>query len=281
MPSKPRQSDQSLNALASSGKGAARFTGKIAVVAVLMVIAGCGNDSLASRYPADWPKLERVATKGRQCPDISGNYVFENGTDDSAFGNDSTFIGRNVKSDSKWPWESVAISGDAAVSISLTYSRPRPPLPGLPMSPDTTMATLQHGKHYTCDEGWLIAQKQEMTIRTLSQNAIHRDVQYRGVRRVADTSTHFRRDTEGGLVARAKVREYRVLSIWAETGAGIPYWSDVRTYWAHWSSARMLSANVMAGKATQAEITQMNRLEREVYERENDGGSSMNEAQSH
>lgn len=273
MPSKPRQSDQSLNALASSGKGAARFTGKIAAVAVLMVIAGCGNDSLASRYPADWPKLERVATKGRQCPDISGNYVFENGADDSAFGNDSTFIGRNVKSDSKWPWESVAISGDAAVSISLTYSRPRATLSGLPMSPDTTNVTLLHGTHYTCDEGWLVAQKQEMSIRRLNQNVVHRDVEYRGVRRVADTSTHFRRDTNGGLVARADVRDYRVLSIWAETGAGIPYWSDVRTHWAHWPSARMLSTTVLVGKASREEIAKMSRLEREVYERENDGGS--------
>jgi hypothetical protein len=232
-------------------------------------LAGCGNDGSVGRYPADWPKLERVATQSTQCPDISGHYTIENDADDSAFGSESTFIGRNLARDVTWPWQSVAISGDTPVSLTLTYSRTRPALSGVPMPPDTRKATLLHGTHYTCEDGWLVTPKADLSIRTVSQNAIHRDVQYRGARHAADTTMHFRRDVNGGLVARVQVRDYRVLSVWAETGAGIPYWSDVRTHWAHWPSARMRSATIMAGNATRAEVAQMSRLEREEYEREN------------
>ena len=268
-----------MNPYARPDECATRISATIAIAMVIGTVTGCGNDSAGGRYPPDWPKLERVATNGKSCPDITGNYTFENDVDDSAFGSDSTFIGRNVTRDAKWPWQSVAISGDASISLTLTYSRPRPALSGVPMSPDTTKTTLVHGTHYTCDNGWLITPKADLSIRTVSQNAVHRDVQYRGARRVADSAVHFRRDTNGGLVARVEVREYRVLSVWAETGAGIPYWSDARTYWAHWPSARMLSATVLAGKATRAEIAQMSRLEREVYERENDAGTSMSDAE--
>ena len=280
MLSSPHRSPRRLPASSKrTSTGAARWVTTPVLAMTVSGLIGCGNDGSAGRYPPDWPKLERVATQSKQCPDISGNYTVENDADDSAFGSESTFIGRNVAHDAKWPWQSVAISGDATVSLTLTYSRPRPALSGVPMSPDTKKATLLHGTHYTCEDGWLVTPKAELSIRTVSQNAVHRDVQYRGARSVADTTMHFRRDVNGGLVARVQVRDYRVLSVWAETGAGIPYWSDTRTHWAHWPSARMLSATVMAGKATRAEIAQMSRLERESYERENDGGSSMNDAQ--
>ena len=110
---------------------AARISATIAIATVIGTLTGCGNESAGGRYPPDWPKLERVATNGKNCPDITGNYTFENDVDDSAFGSDSTFIGRNVTRDAKWPWQSVALSGDASVSLTLTYSRPRPALSGV------------------------------------------------------------------------------------------------------------------------------------------------------
>lgn len=108
---------------ARPGVRAARFSAAIAMAAVVGTLTGCGNDSAGGRYPPNSPKLERVATNGKSCRHHWELHL-QNDVDDSAFGSNSTFIGRNVTRDAKWPWQSVAISGDASVSLTLTYSRP-------------------------------------------------------------------------------------------------------------------------------------------------------------
>ena len=79
-------------------------------------------------------------------------------------------------------------------------------------------------------------------------------------------TARFRRDSKGGLVARANVREPRVISVWAETDAGIPYWLDINNYWARWRPVYDASDS---GDLTKINPATLRKIARQAYELEN------------
>ncbi len=228
----------------------------ITTLAMTLLVTACGvADDTKNRYPIDWPKLNTkvtLFTRGQNCPDLTGTYAYAPNGNGSAFGIRSTVLGDGVKEEYNAPWRTISIAGDINVALTITVTRPSMPTGGPASAPVTRSNTLLHGTQYTCKDGWLVGMPRDMSIlRSGRQEAVE-----------------FQRDTSGGLVARAHIREFRVFSLWAETGAGIPYWSDMRTYWARWDSGTMLSPTVAAGRATRDELQKMSRLERQIYERE-------------
>lgn len=240
--------------LANATQHAFRPIGAIALAALL---GGCGaDDNAQDRYPVDWPKLTRVASlfsRDKPCPNLSGTYAYSNVGDGSAFALSSTALADGARTRDDAPWVSMTIAGDAHVALTVTMSRAntRTTTGSTVALSDTN--TLLHGTHYTCKDGWLIGMPRNMSI----------------TRAGRPESAAFRRDVDGGLVARAHIREFRVLSLWAETGAGIPYWSDMRTYWAHWMPNAGTRSPLAMGRASPSELAAMGRLEREAYLLEN------------
>ena len=223
------------------------------VVALATLLSACGaSDSPQDRYPIDWPKLTHAASlfsREKPCPDLTGTYAYSNVGNGSAFTLSSTALADGARERYDAPWVSMTIAGDPHVALTVTMSRAttRPQTGNAFASSETN--TLLHGTNYTCKDGWLIGMPRNMSI----------------VRSGRQESAEFRRDVEGGLVARAHIREFRVFSLWAETGAGIPYWSDMRTYWAHWSANGATRSPLATGRASQAELAQMGKREREEY----------------
>ena len=127
--------------------------------------------------------------------------------------------------------------------------------------------TASHGNAYTCDGGWLAGMQQDLRVTTPHHNT-HGNVgpTYRSGTMGPQTA-RVRRDSEGGLVARANVRVPRVFSLWAETGAGLPYWFDTNTYWARW---RPVNDTVEQSKINPATLSKITRQE---YEMENGVGA--------
>jgi hypothetical protein len=236
---------------------------------IALLLTGCGSQG--DHYPADWPPLaskSSAASVNKGCPDLRGTYVFEaTAVDGTTFGALSTVLGVGVTQTYGAPLTRFTIAGDAASVLTITYSRARSALTGSGTAPESQMATAVYGVDYRCDGGWLVGSKRDMVIKTAHHNSIHRgEVSYR-TGSAGPQAASFRRDVDGALVAYANVRESRVFSLWAETGAGIPYWFDTRTYWARWTPV------YDTGSATKANPATMGRLERQEYELENGVGS--------
>jgi hypothetical protein len=214
-----------------------------------MLLSACGGaDNAQDRYPIDWPKLTNTAglfSREKPCPNLTGTYAYSNVGSGSAFALRSTILADGATERHDAPWISMTIAGDAHISLTITMSRAVTIAPTANAPAPSKTNTLLHGTNYTCKDGWLVGMPRNMPIGRSDRQE----------------SSAFRRDVDGGLVARAQFREFRVLTVWADNNAGIPYWSDMRTYWAHW----MPRSPYAMRRASPTELAQMGKLEREEY----------------
>ena len=124
---------------------------------------------------------------------------------------------------------------------------------------------------YTCDDGWLVGRvEQDLRISYPKHNHYdYKDVDY-GLSSLGPQIVRLRRDVEGGLVGRAKVREALEFTWQAGSGKGLPYWFEINTYWTHWM------ATVPKPVPTPNDVIapeKLQRIERQAYEQENGVGS--------
>ncbi len=231
-----------------------------------LLLFGCGD---STSYPPGWPLPSNKLTTGG-CPDITGTYLFgriDPDYDATTFDVLSTFLGRGVTQLASAPLLSFSVAGNPSTSVSITFSRTSSPRSESGKAAEVQTVTATYGGAYTCDGGWLVGTPQDLHVSTLRHD-LHRGSgpSYRsgtmGLQRV-----RVRRDSEGGLVARTSVREPRVFSLWAETGAGIPYWFDTHTYWARWQPINEPAEQSKINPAT------LNKITRQEYEMENGVGA--------
>ena len=246
-----------------------RFPGLTSTCACLfsLLLFGCGGSG--GRYPAGWPPLANKVTSGG-CPDVTGTYLFDQNDPDydaTTFGVLSTFLGTGVTRVSDAPLLSFSVAGDASNALRITFNSARSATAESGKAPETPTTTASHGSAYTCNGGWLVGMPHDLHVTTPWHNT------HGNVGPTSDSGTmgpqiaRIRRDSEGGLVARANVREARIFSVWAETGAGIPYWFDNNTYWARW---RTVNDTVEQSKINPATLS---KIARQVYEMENGVGT--------
>ena len=189
-------------------------------IVLVCAITACG-DKKSSAARAD-----RSGNTPRDCADVRGNYsLASSDAVDGQFDVAATFIGANAPSHTGDAWRTVTIDGNADTQLELTFARPasrsqptgdRSVPAYIRQAMETTQTrvvdeqkvTVQRGLHYDCKGGWL----------------------------VGPAKARVQRDASGDLVGRLEERQARVISVWAETGAGIPYWFDTTTRAARWLS---------------------------------------------
>jgi hypothetical protein len=206
---------------------------------------------------------------------MRGTYVFDEihrDHDAKTFSLLSSFLGAGVTQVYNAPLLSFTIVGDAETMLTITFARARSAgAADSGKAPEKQTVTALRGVAYTCDDGWLVGTaKQDLRVTYPKHNHYnYKDVDYR-LSSIGPQIVRLRRDSEGGLVGRTDVREARVFSVWAETGAGIPYWFDINTYWTRWTptlpTPALVPNDVIAPDKLQ-------RIERQVYEQENGAGS--------
>jgi hypothetical protein len=171
------------------------------------------------------------------CPNVQGLFSLlgpeERGGQFSLLG---TFMSVGISPAFDNPWLAVRIEGNASTVLSATYLRaphkaaarrgdPSTPAyirraldvaSGKPDEFEKQTVTLVKGTHYECRGGWLVAAKGQPAVR-------------------------IRRDAGGDLEGYLIERTPRVISVWAETGAGIPYWFDDKRRNANWRKTSMTS----------------------------------------
>ena len=219
----------------------------LALIAIATLLAGCDDARATVRnvlthagrlLSGEGAGSGPVAQRG--CPDVQGRYSLSAGpVAGGQFDLLGTYLGHGIHSDPGAPWRSISIEGDAARELRLTAVRRDPrekvptPLSSQPayiryaletpynVALDKRTITLRAGEHYECERGWIIPTR-------------------------GQPGAHFRRDANGDLEGRLEERTARVISLWAETGAGIPYWFDSKTRWARWASVRASDAEMVA-----------------------------------
>ena len=170
-----------------------------------------------------------------ECPDIQGVYSLRaQDVPGGQFSLPGTFLGREILPMAHNPWLAVKIEGTPGSVLTVTYLRAAqsdsvklgakstPAYVKYAMevtadrvgSLDKQTATLARGAHYECRDGWLAAPNEHLGLRV-------------------------RRNAEGDLEGYLTERTPRVISLWAETGAGIPYWIDSKRRNATWPSASL------------------------------------------
>lgn len=219
------------------------------VVLALALLSGCenrgeagrgqrtnGDHAASSADPQNW--------RGRQakdCPDLTGRYELSaTKVDGGNYDLLSTFLGAGVHHAAGHPWRAVAIEGDTATQLQLKFERLAVPqskagngksgsLPGLAGSApggtsvvDEHVVVLRYGTNYRCKRGWLVAVN-------------------------PDLSTPSIRRSGAGLEGELIERTQRVIPLWAETGAGIPYWIKDTPYSVFWATAPRLTAATADG----------------------------------
>lgn len=210
-----------------------------ALIAVTLLLAGCDDAATTLRsgisYVARFLSGELWQTKNgspKGCPAVQGSYALIAPTSTGGqLDLLSTFLGGGVHHAQGNPWRSVAIAGDASNELKLTFARPRQraakkDTSGAPSQPayisyaleipnyeavDRHSTAVRPGVNYGCKNGWLTAED-------------------------GHSSIQIRRDSTGSLEARMTVLTPRVISVWAETGAGIPYWFDSKTNTVRWAA---------------------------------------------
>lgn len=237
-----------------------------------LALSACGGTG--GTYPPDWPPFTKKSS-AHGCGDLRGTYVFDEfhrDYDATTFSVLSTFLGAGVTQVYNAPLLSFTIAGDAETALTVTFTRARSALTtDRGSAPERQTVTAPRGVAYTCDDGWLVGMvKQDLRVMYPKHNNYdYKDVDYR-MSSMGPQIVRVRRDVEGGLIGQTKVREARVLSLWAETGAGIPYWFDINTYWTRWVATVPTSVptsnDVIASEKLQ-------RIERQEYEQENGVGS--------
>jgi hypothetical protein len=213
-----------------------RYVSTALLIGGAVLLAGCGDpiDTFRSAKAklsgasasGGGPRMPTVDAKA--CPDVQGTYSLEAPVSPGGqFDLLSTLLGGGLSHRADNPWRGVVIDGNSASMLTLTFARPGkrdnstgdPSLPAYiryaletpqnrPVERDTIK--LQAGVHYDCKRGWLVPTG-------------GRDGPW--VRRAVGG------DLEGHLVERTA----RVIPLWAETGAGIPYWFDSSTRTARWA----------------------------------------------
>lgn len=220
----------------------------LALVVAPLLLSGCGDSTPTLRDGVAaigrWWSGDRVADGKpvllRGCPDVQGHFsLMAEAERGGQFHLLTTLLAGGVRHDPGHPWRSVRIEGHAGRELLLTYMRPgtgearRDSSAGLPahlryaletpIAPgfDTRSVVLRAGEHYDCKGGWLVpAQGQR--------------------------GAQIRRDHRGDLEGRIEVRSARVISLWAETGAGIPYWFDTTVRSARWEAEGSLATGTDA-----------------------------------
>ncbi len=188
-----------------------------------LMLSACGKED---KYPTGWPPL--VKTKiGNGCPDLRGTYEFkepnrEHGTTFTVL---SSFLGAGVKDDFYVPLRSFTVEGDAEAMLTVTFARqPKDGTTDWKGFSETQKVMSKRGVAYSCDGGWLVGMhKQELLVKQPRPASWGPQI------------VSLSRDMDGDLVGRTKVRQKLVISVWAETGAGIPYGFETITYWTHWT----------------------------------------------
>ena len=126
-----------------------------ALCAPTLLLSACGSSN--SRYPAGWPPLSSKSSAGG-CSDVTGKTCLTATTLITMRLRLvlSTFLGGGVTQVYAAPFESFAIAGDAATSLTITVTRApsSPTIPG--KAPETQTATALNGSAYTCDSAWLV-----------------------------------------------------------------------------------------------------------------------------
>ncbi len=233
-----------------------------------LLLNACNGSN--SSYPKTWPPLAtKSSTKG--CSDLQGTYLFEASLadyDGMTFSVLSSFLGAGVSQAQNAPLRTFMIEGDADTQLTATFtssSSNRTTDPGNTSRRQTI--TVKRGVDYTCDGGWLVGVfKQDLQVTYPKHHHYDsRNVDYRHGS-MGPQLVRLQGDAGGGLVGLTSVRTTRVLSLWAETGAGIPYWFDTDTVWTHWVPTA-LETGAMPGDV--ANPAKMGRMERQNYELEN------------
>lgn len=211
----------------------------MALAATTLLLAGC-EDVLGKKLRAWWFSTaeDRTASSSaiaRVCNDVRGTFSLATpAAQGRSFDIWSTFLAADVRQQRDNPWQTLTIGGNPDTVLELTYARPAksaaPPgdksVPAYiryaletPQSQpiEKKSATVQRGVHYECKRGWLKGIAQSASIQ---------------------------REHGGDLTGRSEERTARVFSLWAETGAGIPYWFDTTILSARWVAVSPSSAGV-------------------------------------
>ncbi len=203
----------------------------VLTITILLCVASlcaCGDNGGVQRTSSS-SKGALSASAPRDCPDVRGSYsAIDPEKSNTSFTLSETMLGNTLPRQWNNPWRVMTISGNADTALTVTFTRPTksaaPPgdksVPAyirqaLENPADTPLekhtVNMTRGAQYECNNGWLASLTSE-----------HR--------------TSLRRGEDGELVASRAVKRARVLSLWAETGAGIPYWYDTETQSARWAA---------------------------------------------
>ncbi len=244
-----------------------------------LLLSACGGSD--GNYPKDWPLLA-TRRSAHGCSDLRGTYQFDTrrpDDDTTTFSLVSSFLGAGVQQTFDAPLRLFTVEGDAETQLTVSFvsahaattSAPASDAPS-PSTPQTI--TVRRGQDYSCEDGWLVGKVKHELLVTYARHD-HHDYKDLSLRHGAlgPQTVRLRRDAEGGLVGRSSARIPRVISLWAETGAGIPYWYDDETYWTRWMPTQSQPpVQVMPKNAAQA--ARMERLQRQENDLENGTGAA-------
>lgn len=219
----------------------------IALIATAFLLTGCDDPittvrnviSHVAKFLSRGDQKTVAAPSPKDCPDVQGSFsLMANDVPRGQFDLLSTYMSGGVRHAQGNPWQNVSIEGNAAKELKLTFARPgqRDPKKADASVPayiryaletpynqpvDKQTVVVRPGEHYDCKRGWLVPTR-------------------------GQPGAHIRRDPGGDLEGRLEERTARVFSLWAETGAGIPYWFDSRTRSARWAAVSSLSVGMSA-----------------------------------
>ena len=236
-------------------------------VLALATVTGCGDKGNAKRESGG-NKGALSATTPRECPDVRGSFsAIDPEATSKSFTLWETMLGSGAPRQQGNPWRVMTIAGNADKALEITFSRPtknatlsgdksvpayiRYALENPANTPlDKHNVNITRGAHYECKNGWLAS--------------LH-----------SEPRTSVRRDAGGDLEAIRSIKRARVFSVWAETGAGIPYWFDTETQTARWSAASDSPSSFASPPARQR-----SRLAQAEYDQENgtSGGAARNDS---
>ena len=210
----------------------------IALIATALLLTGCDDPMTTLRSMMTWAarvlsyrdRQDAAMPSPKDCPDVQGHFsLMADDLPGGQFDLLATFLGSGVHHAQGNPWRSVSIDGSAAKELKLTFTRPGQHDPTKADSSsvpayiryaletpynqpaDKRSVLLRPVEHYDCRSGWLVPTR-------------------------GQPGAHVRRNANGDLEGRLVERTARVISLWAETGAGIPYWFDSKTRSARWAA---------------------------------------------
>ena len=202
-----------------------------------LVVAMCAFAAMqyrANTYPADWPALAEVArggANGPNCPDLTGTYVLHASNDTCCgFDQHSTFLADGLDTDPQMRWRTVAISGVAGRGLTLTFERD---VPVGNAAPPRSVAVVPYGSRYHCEAGWLVGAPVPVFLYPTPS-----DLDQRTLRRAGTLPSHFRKDINGALVARADARETLRYAPSKGSAISVPYGSYIAPKWARWKPVK-------------------------------------------